>query len=318
MKIGMVGVGAIGGLIGGLLAENGNDVTFVDPWQDHVDAINENGLYMEVSGEEDSGRYVPVTKATTDPKEAGVMDAIIFLVKGSKTLDTIEEIKPMIGDDTIVVTLQNGIGNPEKIASVIGEDNVGYGVIEFSSVLMGPGKIRYELADGIIFGKQLSDNENPNFTELVERFNKSEMDFRVTDEADEKIWSKLVINGNYNVLCGITGIKMGELLGTEEGKDLMANITKEIVDIANAKNIPLDYEAELHHLEDLGTKVANHYPSLAQDVARQVVTEVVSINGAIVEEGKRVGVAAPYNEAVYKIMRVIEQNYDVGKEFNIN
>lgn len=315
MKIAIVGAGAMGSLIGGLLAKNGEKIAFLDAWEDNINTINDNGLYMEVSGQE--GEYIKIPKATTDPKNIGPVDAIIFLVKGTTTIETIKKIKPMLKDDTLILTLQNGLGNPQKIAEIVGEDSVAYGVIDFSSVMIGPGKIRYQLADSLIYGKKLNDSPNNNFNQLVEKINDSGIDLRITDEADEKIWSKLVINGVYNGLCAILGITMGEILNVEEGQAIMKDVTKEIVEVANAKGIGLDFEKSWEHVVDLGEKVSNHYPSLSQDVARKVPTEIDSLNGAIVEEGKLNKVPTPYNDAIYKILRTIEETYSVGKEFVI-
>lgn len=315
MKIAIVGAGAMGSLIGGLLAKNGESLYFLDSWQDNINAINENGLYMEVTGEE--GEYVNITQGSTVPSEIGPVDAIIFLVKGTNTIPMMKDIAPMLKDNTLVLTLQNGLGNPEKIATIIDENNVAYGVIDFSSVMLGPGKIRYQLADSLIYGKTLTEKENPIFVELVAKMNDAGINFKITDEADEKIWSKLIINGVYNGLCGIIGIQMGELLGVEEGQGIMKEVTKEIVDVANAKGIKLDFDESWEHVVDLGEKVANHYPSLSQDVARKVFTEIDSLNGAVAREGKKVNIPTPYNDAIYKILRTIEENYETGKEFII-
>lgn len=315
MKIAIVGAGAMGSLIGGLLAKNGESLYFLDSWQDNIDEINKNGLYMEVSGEE--GEYVNIAQCSTDPKEIGPVDAIIFLVKGTNTISMMNDISPMLKDNTLVLTLQNGLGNPEKIATIIDEENVAYGVIDFSSVMLGPGRIRYQLADSLIYGKTLNNKQNIIFEDLVSKMNDAGINFKITDEADEKIWSKLVINGVYNALCGVVGVQMGELMDVEEGQAIMKDVTKEIVDVANAKGINLDFEDSWNHVITLGKKVSNHYPSLSQDVARKVYTEIDSLNGAIASEGRKVNVPTPYNDSIYKILRTIEETYDVGKEFNI-
>lgn len=315
MKIAIMGAGAMGSLIGGLLAENNEDVIFVDPWEEHVNSINENGLSMQVTGEEK--RYVEV-KATTDPSDVGIVDAMIFLVKGTKTEETIKEALPMIGEETVVLTLQNGIGNADKIAEIIDASQVSFGVIEFSSVLIGPGAIRYELADGQIFAKTLTGKENEKLEELMNRMNTSGLRASISEDVDFRVWDKLIINANYNTLCSITGLTMGELMAQECGMKLMKNITRELVDVANKKGIGLEFESGMEHIKDLGVKVSNHYPSMAQDVARKVPTEIDFINGAIVREGKKVNVPTPVNETIVNLIKVIENTYDQGKEFTIS
>src|SRR5699024_1786102 len=114
---------------------------------------------------------------------------------------------------------------------------------------------------------------------------------------------------------GILGVNMGTLIDQEYSWNLMKGITKELVEVANKKGIGLDYDESIAHIKDLGEKVRPHYPSLAQDVARKVATEIDALNGAIVREGEKVGIATPYNEVVYNLLKVVENTYESGKEF---
>lgn len=314
MKIAMVGCGAMGSLIGGVLAKDNVDITFIDPWELHVDTINEKGLLMN---DEDKGSEYVKVKATTDPNTVSVVDAVIFLVKSTRTEETLENISPMISDNTVVMTLQNGLGNTDRIVEFVKEENVGFGVIDFSSVLLGPGHISYHLGDARIACNTHTGNKNPRFNQLIEIMNNAGLDAYISEDANYGIWNKLIINANYNVLCGITGIKMGELTDLEYSWTLMEGITKELVEVANKKGINLNYDEAIEHIKDLGVKLPLHYPSLAQDVARRVPTEIDSLNGAIVKEGKKVGVATPYNKVVYNLLKIIENTYEVGKEFTI-
>jgi len=313
MKIAIMGAGAMGSLIGGLLAEDNQEVILVDPWEEHVNTMNEKGLSMQVTGEE--ARVVKI-KATTDPAEVGIADAVIFLVKGTTTDESIRKSLPMIGEDTIVLTLQNGIGNADKIAEVVDVSNIAFGVIEFSSVMIGPGAIRYELADGVIFAKTADGKDNQKFKNLVEQMSESALNVYISDDVDFRVWDKLIINANYNSLCAITGLTMGELMDQQQGMELMEDVTKELVAVANAKGIGLEFEAGMEHIKDLGAKVRNHYPSLTQDVARKVPTEIDFINGAIVREGKKNNIPTPVNETIVKLIKVIENTYEYGKEFS--
>ena len=314
MKIAIVGAGAMGSLIGGLLVKNNQDVIFIDPWKEHVDMMNENGLFMEETGKE--GEFVKV-KATTDIKTAGTVDVIVFLVKGTKTIETIKSVLPIMDENTIVITFQNGIGNTEKIVEYVNEDNVGFGVIDFSAVLAGPGRISYQLADAEIACNTHTGKENTLFTEFIKIMNDTGINAYISDDANYRIWNKLVINANYNVLCGILGINMGNLIDQDYSWTLMKGITKELVEVANKKGIALKYDECIAHVKELGEKVRPHYPSLSQDVARKVPTEIDALNGAIVREGKKVGVETPYNEVVFNLMKIIENTYEVGKEFTI-
>ena len=314
MKIAVVGSGAMGSLMGALLVKNNEDVTFFDPWVENVDALNEEGLLME----ESSGKSELIkVNATTDAESVGVVDVIIFLVKGPKTVEIIQEVSSMIDENTIVTTFQNGIGNTEKLAEYVNGDNVSFGVIDFSAVLVGPGHINYQLADAKIACGTYTGEENPKFNDFIKLMNDAGIKASISDNAEYGVWNKLVINANYNVLCGIAGIRMGALIDQDESWVLIEGMTKELVEVANKKGIDLNYDECMEHVKELGEKVRYHYPSLAQDVARKVPTEIDAINGAIVREGKKVGVATPYNEVVFNLMKIIEGTYDVGKEFII-
>lgn len=315
MKFVIMGSGAMGSLIGGLLANNGVDVTFVDPWEEHVNAINKNGLVMKVIGEKEETINA---KATTNPGDVGIVDAVIFLAKGVDTERIIKESLTMIGKDTVVLTLQNGLGNVEKIAEVVDVSQVAFGVIEFSSILESPGIIRYELANGEIYTNTANGEKNAKFEQIIDIMSKSGLNATVSEHAEKRVWDKLVINANYNVLCAITGLKIGALMGQEAGVQLMEGITKELVEVANKKNIALNYEECMDHLLVLGKQVSNHYPSMAQHVARKALTEIDFINGAVVREGKKVNIPTPVNETLVKILKVVENTYGEGKEFSIN
>lgn len=315
MKFVIMGSGAMGSLIGGLLASNGVDVTFVDPWEEHVNAINKNGLVMKVIDEKEE---IINAKATTNPEDVGIVDAVIFLAKGVDTERVIKESLTMIGKDTVVLTLQNGLGNVEKIAEVVDISQVAFGVIEFSSILESPGIIRYELANGEIYTNTANGEKNAKFEQIIDIMSKSGLNATVSEHAEKRVWDKLVINANYNVLCATTGLKIGTLMGQEAGVQLMEGITKELVEVANKKNIALNYEECMDHLLVLGKKVSNHYPSMAQHVARKALTEIDFINGAVVREGKKVNIPTPVNETLVKILKVVENTYGEGKEFSIN
>src|SRR5699024_8499226 len=197
MKIAIVGAGAMGSLIGGLLVRNNQDVVFIDPWQEHVDTMNEKGLLMAETGKEE--KYVKV-KATTDAGTVKDIDVVVFLVKGTKTDETMEEIKSIMNDDTVVVTFQNGIGNTDRIAGYMNEDNVAFGVIDFSAVLAGPGHITYQLADAKIACNTHNGKKNDKFSKFIEVMKDTGINAYISEDANYGIWNKLVINANYNVL----------------------------------------------------------------------------------------------------------------------
>jgi 2-dehydropantoate 2-reductase len=137
MNIAVVGAGAMGSLFGGLLAESGENVTLVDIWKEHVEAINEKGLKTTgINGE----RMVKV-RATTNHFEVGIVDLILLFVKSYDTVQASENSLPIVGDETVFLSLQNGLGNINKIAGVVGGNRVVRGVTAHGSTVLGPGEI---------------------------------------------------------------------------------------------------------------------------------------------------------------------------------
>lgn len=297
----------MGSLFGGLLGKAGEDVTLVDVWEDHIKAIKDNGLIMTCDGVE----YNVKVNAETSPANVGPVDLVIFLVKGTNTDQAIKDAAPMIVEDTRVLTLQNGLGNPEKIASVIGEEKVLFGVIDFASVLLGPGRISAELAKSTIHFKPLNNAIDDRVRQVEKVLQKAGINADVNLKVERDIWRKLVINCNVNALASICRIRTGTLLDQGEVTQfLFRDITNEIVNVANAKGIELELEECLEFLNELLENVRGHYPSMTQDIMKKRKTEIEFINGGVVKEGKKVGVSTPVNETLCRLITIIENTYD--------
>jgi len=306
MRIAVLGAGAMGSLFGGLLAQAGEDVTLVDVWEDHIKAIKENGLTMICDGVEENVKI----NAETSPAQVGPVDLVIFLVKGTHTEQAIKNATPMIEPDTRVLTLQNGLGNAEKIADVVGEDKVLFGVIDFASVLLGPGRISSELAKRTIHFKPLNNIVDDKVKQVEQVFRNARINAEISLEVERDIWRKLVINCNLNALCTVCRIRTGTLLDQGEiTQSLFKDITKEIVTVAGAKGINLDFEECMDFLNDLSSKVRGHYPSMTQDLMKKRKTEIEFINGSVVREGKKHGVATPVNETLCRLITILHNTY---------
>lgn len=310
MKFAIMGAGAMGCLVGGLLAKNNEDVILIDVWKEHVDAINKNGLFMEEVGKKKENIKI---KATCDVNTVGVVDVIIFLVKGTVTESAIKQCKPMIDKNTMVITLQNGLGNSEKISSVVDKTQVAYGVMEFSAVMKGPGVITYELAKGNVFMGLEDEKEKNKLKDISLVFQKAGINAVVSDDAEERVWKKLVINSGFNPICAITALSIGSLMKEQEYIKLLEQVTSEVVTVANKKGIKLNYDDEIENLKSLGEMVKEHYPSMAQDVAHKKLTEIDFINGAVVREGNKLGVETPVNTTLVRLVKIIENTYENNK-----
>ena len=301
MRIAVVGAGAMGSLFGGLLAEAGEDVILVDIWEEHVKAINERGLHIRgVSGD----RIIRV-RATTKHAEVGPVDLVLFQVKSYATEKAIRDALPMIADHTVVLTLQNGLGNVEKIAEVIGRERVLAGTTAHGATVLGPGEI-YHAGKGPTVIGEIDGRITERVKRIAEVFNRAGIETEVTDNVLGAIWTKMLANVAINALTAITGLYNGELLELEETKTVMLKAVEEAVAVARAKGIKLLVEDPFEFVIKVAKATATNKSSMLQDVERGRRTEIDAINGMIVRYGRELGIPTPVNETLVAAVKGIE------------
>ena len=317
MKIAILGAGAMGAMVGAYLKKGGGEVYFVDPYKEHMEAIARDGLYMKI--EEHEPETVRVDGATTNAADVGVCDAVVLLVKGMKTVSSIQDNRVLIGDDTIVLTLQNGYGNVDLLKEILPEDNIGYGLLKASATLYAPGKIfgreRFASSPAGAFFYPLNKQTQklPKYKELVEIFAKGDFIAKLEENIDAMVWDKLYNNAMANCPCAILQISPEDYGNHEMGREIFMHIGREVCQVATAKGIPMDVDEYWDHYGikaiPEGVKFVRHYTSAIHDVSRKNKTEVDFLNGAIYKEGQRLGIPTPYNEMIWRITRVLEDSY---------
>lgn len=295
-KIMVMGAGAVGSLFGGLLADYGYDVTLVGR-SAHVEAICKNGL--KISGI--TNKIIKV-KATTDPINA---DLVLLTTKSYDTKEAIKQIA-LKNDhcDTIILSLQNGLGNLEDICRIIDEKNVILGITFLGSIFLGPGHIKHTGLGRIVLGEL--DNSISDRIELIsEMFNKSKISTEVTDDIFGRIWDKLIVNIGINAVAALSGIKNGQILECEETKWVMEEAIREAILVANIMGVKIS-DSLIEKTIDVAKKTAQNKCSMLQDFERNKRTEIDAINGAIVRLGKAHGINTPVNKTLYSLVKGIE------------
>ncbi|MHC1581828.1 MAG: ketopantoate reductase family protein [Candidatus Syntropharchaeia archaeon] len=291
-RIMVMGAGALGSLFGGLLADSGYDVILVGR-KKHVDAINKNGL--RISGLTD--KIIDV-KASTTPVDA---DLILFTVKSYDTEKAARELR--IEKDTTVLSLQNGMGNEEKIASIIGEEHVLGGITSYGALFVEPGHIKHTgIADTFI--GELNGEITQRAKKICEMFKDAGIKTEITDNIREKIWEKLVINVGINAPTSICRIKNGMLLEIPEMKWIMEKAVEEAVEVA--KRMGIKITNPLEKVIDVATKTRENESSMLQDIKKGKRTEIDAINGIIVELGEKFGIPTPVNRTLFSLVKGIE------------
>lgn len=310
MKVGILGAGAMGSLFGGLLAAASHDVWFVDIWREHVEELDDNGLLMTFRSEERRVRGHGVT----DPVQVGPVELLMVWVKSFSTEEAIRGAAPMIGPETIVCTLQNGLGNVEAIESSVLPDRIVWGVTGIGAKTERPGHI--ELTEGAWRGTGVTwigsraATGRPAVDRFADLLRDAGIQVEVRDDIEAVVWNKLAMASTMAAVCAVTRLDISRVLDTPETDSLLREMTEEIVAVANAKGIPLDVAEALERSFATYNKSRGHYPSMLQDVLGTRRTEIDALCGAVVREGEAVGVATPVNRTIWLLVRSVEQNYD--------
>lgn len=303
MKIGIVGSGAMGSLFGVRLIEAGADIVLVDTDLPHIQAMQENGLSFDDLGET---RKIPV-KATSNHAEAGLVDLIVFFVKHPDTHKAIRDAIPMIGDNTYVWTPQNGIGNVELIAEIVPESRIAKGLTSSTSVVTAPGCIINNFQGTTeTFIWPVDGGKHAPLEEMAQLMTKAGLPTYLASDIDYRIWRKLCVNTTLTALTAAINTAIGPIGESEAGQRLMRAIVKEVVAVANAKDIPLQFDDAFGYVEELRQKAFFHIGSTTMDMGAKRPTEIEAMNGAVAREGERLGVPTPVNATVAEIVRILE------------
>lgn len=305
MKIAIIGSGAMGSLYGGILAENGHDVYFIDVFKDHVDAINEKGLCIVKDNKE---RFIKNAKAVVDSSSIGVVDLAIVFVKSTITDIAVEGNRSILGKNTIVLTLQNGLGNIEKINKVVDRSQIIVGTSANGASFIGPGKIRHSGHGGTVLG-EISGEKTNRIKEIHETMDLEELgNAKISDNVMSLIWEKLIVNCGINPLTALTNMKNGELLENKESEEILEETVAEAIEVAKKSNIKLSFD-NADYCKEVCRATSKNQSSMLSDVLNKRRTEIMNINGAIIRIGKELGIATPYNKIMTNLILLREKAY---------
>ncbi|MEH7385952.1 ketopantoate reductase family protein [Bacillus sp. JJ1521] len=303
MKICILGAGSLGSAIGGTLAEAGMEVILVNHRQEYVDAINTKGLILT------DGTTDRLVKALARQKCDGIgpVDLLIILVKSFHTKQAIENAKGLIGDKTIVMSLQNGLGNEETIAEVIGKERILAGKTYVGGVLLGPGRVLTGTQNKYTYIGELDGSITDRVTQVAKLFSKAGLLTVVSHNIMGILWDKLLINTATGALSGITRLTYGSLYKVPEIKVCAFKAIAEGIAVARANGIVLTTEDP----EEIWLKAAEGLPadfktSTLQSLEKGSVTEIDYINGAIVRLGKKSNIPTPVNQSLVASIKGIE------------
>jgi len=302
MKVVIMGTGAMGSLFGGLLARS-EEAWLVDIRQEQIDAIRSAGLTIEEKGKMQTIRV----NATSDAASIGKADLVIFFVKAYHTEKAASDALVLQKKDTVFLTLQNGLGNEEAICKHVDRKSVMLGATNHGATLLGPGRIRHA-GWGKTYVGELDGKMTDRVAQIAQVFNKAGIETVVSSNIHQVVWNKLFINAGLNAVAALTGLKNGQLLDYPETLRLMDGLVSEAVEVARKKGIPIE-GSPLEKVKAVVEATRENRCSMGQDIDNRRKTEIDAINGAVVREAKRLGIAVPYNQMITDLVKVIEKNF---------
>jgi len=306
MQIAIVGAGVLGSIFGSLLARNGFDVTLIEVLEERVRLIEREGLWLQMPDGERVHSRLTITSA---PAKVGVQDLVMVCVKGYHTASAIRSAAPMIGPDTQVLSVQNGLGNLETIAEEVGPERVIGGITAHSGMPVGMNEVRYVGGVGPLLVIGPYDGvERPAFRDFVARLTAVGMDVHAVPDINPVIWKKLIANVSTNCIAALTGLTGGQAVRHEPTVEVIRGLAEELAAVARAKGIDFPELADPTKFAltaFAGTR--DNKVSMLQDVEAGRPTEIGNLNEVIVKEGARLGIPTPYNQAVVWLVRGVEE-----------
>lgn len=305
MKVCIVGAGALGCAIGGTLAQAGSEVYLINRNKDHVDAISRSGLTMRVDGID---RNVKVF-AATDCSKIGEVDLVIVLVKSFHTREAIEGAKRTIGKNSVVMSLQNGLGHEDVLGEVVGHEHIIAGKTYVGGLILGPGHIIAGVKGKQTVIGELDGSVSTRATAIAEEFNRAGIAVTVSPNIRGAMWDKLLVNVATGALSGITRLAYGQLYRVPEVEEAAVAAVREGMAVAKAAGISLS----IRDPEDAWIRAGDGLPpefkaSMLQSLEKSSITEIDFINGAVVRAGKTHHVPTPVNETLVACVKGIEHS----------
>ncbi|MCM8813110.1 MAG: 2-dehydropantoate 2-reductase [Candidatus Omnitrophica bacterium] len=306
-KIAIIGPGAIGSLLAASLARKKKvEVWLLDKHPRRARKLLETGIRVESTGS--AAAYTAKVNVSCDAKDIGPCGLIVCCVKSYDTAAAVKDIAPLIGDDTSVLSFQNGLGNWEILAEAAGSERVLAGSTAQAAMLRADGQVVHTGSGETIIGRP-DGKMTVAMRSIRDIFGLSGWPLRLSKDITAVIWSKLILNVGINAVTALTRLPNGALPETEPAKEIIALAVAEAVQVAKKQRVKLLYDDPVQKVESLCRDTAENFSSMLQDILKRRRTEIEYINGAIVRLAKNHKTAVPANTVLSDLVRVIESSY---------
>ena len=302
-EITILGSGAMGSYYGAQLQAAGADVLLLDIWQEHIDRINTDGLLL--TRPDASEDVLRMRAAISDADSHRLADLVIVFVDTNALDAALPVISTLLKPEGCVLTLQNGIGNVEKLSAAIGQDRVIAGTSMNSCELIGPGHVRHVIHGSTVLGEPGGNEVSPRVRALGAMLATADGKIETVADIMPHVWSKLVINCAVNPLCALTGLLPGQLQEVAETKALQAEIVAEIEALCAAKAVTLPEKDPIGEVWQK-SRGGNNKPSMVQHLDRGRKTEIDALNGAVARMANEAGTSAPANTTITRLVKGLE------------
>jgi 2-dehydropantoate 2-reductase len=292
----VVGTGAMACLFAGRISAAGYPVVMLGGWQEGIQALHDRGVTLvEADGSENT---YPV-RVTGDPAVLQNVPAGLVLVKSWQTRRAARQVAQFLSEDGVVLSLQNGIGNRELLAQILGAPRVALGVTTLGANLLAPGRVQ-AAGQGVV-----SLGIHSRLGPMAEKLRHAGFMVENAPDPDALLWGKLVINAAINPLTALLGVPNGELLTRPPARALMVTLAREAAAVAVAQGIRLPYPDPVVAAESIARRTGANLSSMLQDVRRGAPTEIDAICGAIVKAGEQASVPTPVNRTMWHLVEAL-------------
>ena len=300
MKIVVMGAGAVGCYYGGMLARAGHAVVLIGRPQ-HVEAVRRAGLFMDTQAFQ---AHVPL-QASTEANAVQGAKLVLCCVKSTDTETAAADMKPHLAPDALVLSLQNGVDNAERLQALLRRE-VSPAVVYVATEMAGPGHLKHHGRGELVIGPGAGSDE------LAKLFADAGVPVRISDNVAGELWVKLILNCAYNALSAITQLPYGRLVQGEGVEDVMRDVVQECLAVAQGVgvSVPGDiWEA----VQRIARTMPGQLSSTAQDLARAKRSEIDHLNGHVMRRGEELGIATPVNRVLHTVVKLLERTARHGQ-----
>ncbi len=305
MKIAIIGAGAMGSIYASFLSKN-NEVLVIDLWEEHLKVIKNDGLRVSGFSGDNVVKNINVSSNVEDAQRC---ELFVIATKASGVGIVASKLSKIINDDSLILTIQNGLGTGERIARYMPTDNILLGVAQgFGAAIKGPGHAHHNNMSMIRIG-EMNGGITPRLEKLVKLWCDAGFNAKAFADIEQLIWEKFICNVAWSGSCSIFRKTIGEVMNSEHMLDIAKGCALEARKMGDLKNVNFTFENTVEYITEFGKKLLDSKPSMLQDLEAKKLCEIDAINGMVVSLGAIYNIKTPYNSVVTSLIKAQELEY---------